>query len=404
MSSALTQGLYDSESPQGAIAGKGFADHDEFDTRAANCTNGYRAAGSYGGGENPANLHILAGELSIGRTDGNLYVTSGEANERGFTSLSGFYWKGYVGGLEAAMRFHYFQGLVTSEYLVGSDTQGESGYAFNRAGTGSTVNNGDGDIYAGDLIEWYFPDVVDVREDPHRPAGVDSRLAFQNRAGTPAGKVLVCVRRFDPYKFHTCLSGAWALISNPPQARVFTDLYKKVGISDATNMPSLEEEALGLENALLAIGMLIARQINRGDLGINRNMGPQDMAQALGLWTADGLPQVAEANRNLRKRVLGPIFRSHIVNATDRDRANQDLLAALGAITPEDFAARIKEGQETRNPAALLAKLCADPLGMLMGAITSAQQARRSRIIGKAISSAARSDTLHLMIGHFRNC
>lgn len=397
MSSALTQGIYDSESPQGAIAGKGFADHDEFDQRAANCTNGHRAARSYGGGENPANLHILAGELSIGRCDGNLYVTSGEANERGFTSLSGFYYGGYS-SLEVAMRFHYFQGLVTSEYLVGSDTQGESGYAFNRAGTGSTVNNGDGDIYAGDLVEWYFPDTTFMRENPHRPAGVDPRLAYQNRAGTPAGKVLVCVRRFDPYKFHTCLTGAWNLISRNPTPRVFTDLYKKVGMSDATNMSSMEEEALGLQNALLAIGMLMFNGLADvpGD-----NL--QEKAQSLGLWTAQGLPDATEATKNLRKRVLGPVFRAHITNTTERNDANQALVDAF-VLPLDQFKRYTEEGNETVDPAALLAKLLQDPLGMLMGAVTSAQQARRSRIIGKAMSSAARSDTLHLMIGHFRNC
>lgn len=416
--SSMNQALYDTESPQGEITGKGFPDHDEFAERGDNATNGRAISMCYPGGENPQNLHIIPGELSIGRRDGNLYATNGEPNERGFTSLSGFYW-GRFHSLEAAMRYHYFQGVVKTEYMIDSIEQGEGGYTYLRAGSCSIVNNGPGDIFAGDLVQWRFPDTYKTirhQPDDRQPAGTGADIVYGNRAGTPMTKVLVEVIRFDPADFSTCLAAVWDVMSHKPtgpaqlnngiNGLTFIDLYRKMGMTDAKNLESLQEEALGLQNGLLAIGVLLAHHIQDKVPEILAETLTQAF-QRLGLFDANGRGDPDDGKMQLRKRVLGPLFRPYITDG-GRDVAESDLfdILRLGA---DRTAAKRRFRDATRSPHTsdltdLTIKLVADPLGMLMGAITSAQQARYSRIIGKAMSSASKSDTLHMMIGHFRNC
>lgn len=414
----MNQALYDSESPQGEITGTGFPDHDEFSERRDNATNSRAIQMCYPGGENPQNLHIIPGELSVGRRDGNLYATNGEPNERGFTSLSGFYW-GRFRSLEAAMRYHYFQGVVKTEYMIDSAEQGEGGYTYLRAGSCSIVNNGPGDVYAGDLVQWRFPDTYRTLRhrpqggDPHQPAGTDPSLVYGNRAGTPMTKVLVEVVRFDPMDFSTCLAATWDVIGRPPTGSgmlnngivglPFTELYRKMGMTDAKNLESLQEEALGLQNSLLAIGLLLARHMQNTDpnlLGVSF----KDACVALGLFDAEGRGDGTEGKVTTRKKVLRILFRPYITD--DRAEADNDLYDILG-LGGEDRDIQFRKALRSPNGGdadTLAVKLASDPLGMLMGAITSAQQARRSRVIGKAMSSASKSDTLHIMIGHFRNC
>ena len=105
-----------------------------------------------------------------------------------------------------------------------------------------------------------------------------------------------------------------------------------------------------------------------------------------------------------RQEILAPLFRGHISDRTDRDKADTFVRRVVGANDQKELQALFKQGNETRDRKALLAKLLQDPVRLIMGAVTSAQQARRARVIGKAMSSAARSDVLHIMLGHFRNC
>lgn len=400
--SPMSQALYETESPQGEITGKGFPDHDEFSERRDNSTNGNAIQHSYPGGENPQNLHIMPGELSIGRCDGNLYHTNGEPNERGFTSLSGFYHGRYT-TLEAAMRCHYFQGVVKTEYLVDSREQGEGGYSYLRAGSCSIVNNGRGDIFAGDLVAWRFPDTYETlkiqNNDGNRPAGVSQGLVYGNRAGTPMTKVLVEVERFDPTDYGTCLSAVWQVMNHgtgsshtPMQGingMLFTELYKKVGMTDAKNLSSLQEEALAFQNSLLMIGYIMSNSFGGGKTNLN----------AMGLLDKTTNKETQAA----RKKALAPLFHNYITDDSQRDAAKTDLIRAFG-INESKWTKGLKASTYSATEDDLLVKLANDPLGMLMGAITSAQNARRSRIIGKAMSSASKSDTLHIMIGHFRNC
>ena len=413
----MNQALHDTESPQGEITGTGFPDHDEFAERRDNATNSRAIQMCYPGGENPQNLHIIPGEISIGRRDGNLYATNGEPNERGFTSLSGFYW-GRFRSLEAAMRYHYFQGVVKTEYMIDSVEQGEGGYTYLRAGSCSIVNNGPGDIYAGDLVQWRFPDTYKTLRhrpqggDSHQPAGTDPSLVYGNRAGTPMTKVLVEVVRFDPMDFSTCLAATWdvlglpqtgpGMLNNGIVGLPFTDLYRKMGMTDAKNLESLQEEALGLQNSILAIGLLLARHMLNNAPNLAR-LPFKDACVALGLFDAEGRGDSTEDKVAVRKTVLGILFRPYITG-TDRDIADTTLfnLLELGNDGGNEFRDALRSPNGDAETLAI--KLAADPLGMLMGAITSAQQARRSRIIGKAMSSASKSDTLHIMIGHFRNC
>lgn len=421
-SSPMNQALYETESPQGEITGKGFPDHDEFAERRDNATNSRAIQMCYPGGENPANLHIIPGELSIGRRDGNLYATNGEPNERGFTSLSGFYW-GRFRSLEAAMRYHYFQGVVKTEYMIDSVEQGEGGYTYLRAGSCSIVNNGPGDIYAGDLVAWRFPDTYKTlreRPDPRQPAGTDSGIVYGNRAGTPMTKVLVEVVRFNPMDFSTCLAGAWDLIGRPPSGSgmhnngilgyAFTELNRKLGMTDAKNLESLQEEALGLQNSLLAISVMMHKSINLLDAEDDLreamdNASLADTFQYLGLFDANGRGDNDQERLERRQAILSLLFRPYLTGPI-RSRADGVLYSLLG-IDGENARTEYREAMRdvrSNDPKTLAIKLTSDPLGMLMGAITSAQNARRSRIIGKAMSSASKSDTLHIMIGHFRNC
>lgn len=419
----MQESLYQSDTNQGEITSKGLPDHDEFARRRNNAALPAVAQGCYPGGENPQNLHIMPHELVVARRDGNCYDMGNEPNQQVFSSLSGFYHKGY-GSIEAAMRNHVLAGIAKTVYKVDSYDQTESGVTFYVAGSGSIVNNGHGDIYPGDWVEWYFPDTYEsllARPDRNRPAGIDPRIVYQNHAGEPNTKVLIEVRRFDPRNFSTCLAGVWSVITRPANNTHMPDdgigglTYERLqhtrGHADAVNLETLQEEALGFQNSIIMMAALMGRfMVNIHELDLT-TMSVQKICEYYGLWTDRALGDKDDTKAAQRAELLSIVFRSYLTGKWRRTADNVLMrLLVDGQIptgpnadgVPEgEFKAALK-GHYASDSKQMTYRLAADPLGILMGAVTSAQQARRSRILGKALSSAGQSETLHIMLGHFR--
>lgn len=332
---SMHQGLYETESPQGEITGKGFPDHDEFADRRENANNSAVARTVYPGGNDPYNLHIVPGELSFGSRESHVYNTNGEPNEHGFTSLNGKNLSLYGDSPEVAMRNHYFQGVVKTEYMVGSSEQVEGGYTFLRAGSCSVVNNGHGDIYAGDLIEWYFPDLYDRIGNADRPAGTDRSIAYRNRGGQPFTKILPQVRRYNPYNNESSIE---AIIQRA--LRILNDEQAVPGLPQA--LPTTGDEGAIDVDALIRI-------LNTGGANFER---------------VDSLTEEA----------LGVII---------------FFAGTLGDVTKGNLIGRLS-GEGTPRA-----------LSFLMGAISSAQKARKDRVFAKAMSTAGPSETIHVMVSHF---
>ena len=289
---AMREGLYLTESPQGEITGIVYPDHDELADRRENAADSRAMMNAYPGGADASNLYFIPGELVLGNRESHVYNTNGEPNEHGYTSLNGKSLYPYGGVVETAMRNAYFQGVAKTEYMVDSVNQGESAVTVLKAGSCSIVNNGPADIYAGDLLEWYFP-ALDTSDDPNRPAGTNSSIAFRNRAGTPYTKILPEVRRYNPYRNETSFAAIDARLRD---TKTMNALFGEGGLLGATpeeiksklnmagnnyeKIDSVTEEALGLIYFLKKLGIDLEVIANEDIFdGINVLMGAFASAQ-----------------------------------------------------------------------------------------------------------------------------
>ena len=181
----MQQARYSPVVGQGIISGKAFVDYRRVDESRINAQDGGAMLGAFPGGESDDNLSVMPGELSFGVKEDRMmrHMMGGMANESGLTALAGHRYADFESD-EAFMDNFYFQGVVDTEFRVGSGNDPDHGYAFSRAGSKTINNNGPGEIFAGDLVCFRAP------LNPKSPAGktagshVDS-IVYQNRAGTP---------------------------------------------------------------------------------------------------------------------------------------------------------------------------------------------------------------------------
>ena len=317
----MREGLYLTESPQGEITGIVYPDHDELADRRENAASSQSMINSYPGGSDPSNLYFIPGELVLGNRESHVYNTNGEPNEHGFTSLNGKSLYAYDGNLEQAMRNTYFQGIAKTEYMVDSVNQGESAVTVLKAGSCSIVNNGHQDIYAGDLLEWYFPNLDGSDGMTDRPIGTDTSIAYRNRGGQPFTKILPEVRRYNPYRNETSVAAISARLSDDDKTETL------FGIRDL----------------------------------------------------ADITPEMIKAKLNMAG------------NNYER----------IDPVTEEAFGVLYFLKKLSRELGDVDIDTLFDAINVLMGAIASAQRARKDRVFAKAMSTAGPSETVHIMVSHF---
>ena len=329
---------------------------------------------AYPGGDHKENLAIMPGELVVGyrKRRGNTSF-HGRSQEAGFSSVAGLPQADHQ-SIESFMRDLYFMGVAKTEYqyggesLFGTDPM-DHGFGFLRSGSISVNNNSGEDIYAGDILGWKVPNFrngAPRTQGNNQPLSLDTGLNprySNNRTGTPYGKQLIEIERFDPSDFSFQLAGSYALFDLPASQGGIQDLGPEELFSDKKMLSSLQEEALGWQYGLL-------------------------MAYARGL-TATG----------------GDGKKWFEDNAGDRlsDEGREVLNAMfLRNVEPGQNGMAIADFGDFNNPRNTY-KFYADHMfDMLCGAVAGGWYAKASRVVGKAMGNAKNTQTLDAMFSHFK--
>jgi len=357
---------------QAEITGKGQPDLWSFNQRRLNSGDSMTLKDSYPGGDRDENLAIMPGELVVGfRKQAAHNSFHGRSQEAGFTSAAGLYYGDK--SAEALMRDMYFMGVAKTEYQYGGDSlfgtdPMDHGFGFLRAGSMSVNNNSNDDVCAGDILAWRLPPTRNG--DPgtqgmYAPSSIDSGLNprhSNNRTGTPYGKPLIQIERFDPSDFSFQLAGSYSLFDKPASQGGVSDLGLKDMFGDKRKqLSSLQEEALGWKCGLL---MVVARARADGDNFI------KDINLVDGKLSADG------------RSILDAVFLRNAPPGMNQAAIGNTNYSALQPGNYDFYADHLFD--------------------MLCGAVAGGWYAKTSRIVGKAMGNAKSGQTLDVMFSHFK--
>jgi hypothetical protein len=357
--SKLERARYSPVYRQAEITGKGQPDLHSFMQRKQNMGDHVRMAKSYHGGDQDQNLFIRKGELLVGEKNNR------STSETCFSSYNGLYYGDK--SIEALMRMYNFKGVATGDWdlngepMFGTDPL-DHGFGFLRAGSDTIVNNSEEDLFGGDLVAWQFGDVDGSGSrgggggEPRRL--VDNGLnpwASQNKEGTPLGKALIQIKRFDPMDFKYQVAGAFSLFNKPKVQGGIRDVTLRdfLATEKEKELSSLQEEAFAMRQGfahVIAIGMLT--------LGV------------AGGQTFEQLVKTISENDEVYQRIL------------DRNLPNNR--AAIEA---------------NRNAGIENARYTID---ILYGGIFNAAYSKMSRIVGKVMRSSKAGTSVDIMFSHFK--
>jgi hypothetical protein len=250
---------------QAEITGKAQPDLHSLRQRAY--TQGRQA---YEGGSIDANLAIMPGELLVARKNcRNTSGAYGRFNQCGFTSVAGITTDDK--NPEELMRDLTFLGVAKSEYqyggenLFGTDPL-DHGFGYLISGSITIINTGTQDIHAFDQLAIRVPPYP--QGDP-RSQGTPGSYAIDtglnplrpvNRIGTPNGKPLFMIERFDPCDFTFQVAGSFELIKKTKanggiEGITFQDFFNRN--NDASRkLSSAQEEAFGYVYGLLTVARI----------------------------------------------------------------------------------------------------------------------------------------------------
>ena len=361
---------------QAEITGKAQPDLWSFNHRQAHSGDSMYIDKSYTGDD----MSIMPGELVIGYRKRVGHASfHGRSQECGFSSVAKLDYSGHETP-ESLMRDFYFMGVAKTEYqyggesLFGTDPM-DHGFGFLRAGSMSIVNNSAQDVYAGDILAWRLP-AFKGAGDPRSQGngghgrsldtGLNPRLS-RNRTGTPYGKPLVQIERFDPTDFSFQLAGAYALFRKPASQGGVSDLGPNELFETKKNLSSLQEEALGWKWGLL---MAYARGKDAEVAGSGKAFMEREMA-----------------NKELSATALNILDSMFLRNVAPGQNMTE-----IGKIRVE---------YDSLRPGSY--EFYADHLfDMLCGGVAGGWYAKASRVIGKAMGNAKSSQTLDVMFSHFK--
>lgn len=376
----MFQSRYSPVAVQAEITGKMQPDLHSFKQRKALSGNSECRRLTYDGMDSDGNLSIMPGELVVGRRLKNGTGRSyGSPQETGFSSVAGLYHGNK--SIERLNREHYLLGAAKGEYQYQGDNlfgtaPMDHGIGFLRGGSFTINNNSWVDFNAGDLVAWTFPNYGGNPRDQGMGNGardVDNGLnprASANRAGTPIGKPLIQVEKFDPSDFSFQLAGAHQLYTTPGSQGGVSDVSIFDLEKEDRNMSTLAEEALGWAAACILIA-------SRGVEFANPNPGAgkvfyDDMIDREGKITDAG------------KRFLNSVFLRNTIPGSNNN--------AVGNFT-NDYRGLAPNSYEY---------LVDNMFNLFCGALSGAWNAKASRIIGKAMGNSKSTQMLDLMFSHFK--
>lgn len=349
---------------QSEITGK--AQPDLHSLRLRGNTSGRVA---FEGGTIPTNLSIMPGELLVARRNcRNTAGAYGRTMQCGFSSVAGITIDDK--NPEELMRELIFLGVAKSEYqyegdsMFGTDSM-DHGIGYLISGSISINNWGNEDIHAFDPIGIRLPPYL--QGDPRSQGGNSGRntidtglnpVKHYNRIGTPNGKQLMMIEKFDPCDFSFQIAGSFELINRTKS---------QGGIKGITNeeffvrsddmirkMDTAQEEAFGYIWGFLTVASIANPNVDYGvGTGTITVEGLQFLRALFGRNVFPGSNPGFEVDR------AGDLNGS----AADKRRYFQDHVFDL-----------------------------------VCGGVAGSMATKRSRLIGTAISSAKPGQTLDVMI------
>lgn len=369
----MQEGRYAPLVSQAEITGKVHPDLRDFAHRKYMAGQTEYMQRAYAASDHKENFAIMPGELLVGYKKRN---THSRTHEIGFSSVA---LMEYGETPEGKMRKMYFLGVAKGEYQPDGDSMFnqdpmDHGLGSLRSGSITVNNNSPQDFNAGDILCWRLPPTPGG--DPRTQGmggvgrsldtGLNPRVSY-NRTGTPFGKPLIQLERFDATDFSFQLAGAYALFDKPSTQGGIKDLGPEVLFGDKTNLTSLQEEALGWKWGLLMIGALM----RPGQDG-------EDFFQ-----TAIDQAKVGELPGPNQDDFLNRCFLRNVMPGS-----NTRTIGAFGNFS------NLKVGQF---------KFYQDHLfHMLAGGVAGAWHSKASRIVGKAMSSGKSTKSFDLMVSHFK--
>lgn len=409
----MQQGLQNPIAGMGIVPTKGFLDFDFIARCQANAEDPRIAATCYPGGSTDQNHDAMPGDTSYGfKNVRNTYVAQGEPNELGFVSVAGLNWGQYCSQREMEEQI-YWQGVVTTESrltnpLDSATGDPEHGYGMIKAGTVSVINNGHKTIYAGNLIAWQLPAAPFHPRSGGRPFNDGSTINALARQGTPTGQFRPEYVPFDPTDFSVQLAAAFAAmvetsdnggISDKGLVSAFPSLN---GYEEKPNT-GIQDEAAAYKYAFAGIALSVVETLLRNGLLVapaaqTAGVSPAEaqaaagrIAQSIGLWSYD----VAE--QGILLEAMGDIFMEHIAPI---DARRNEAVVRFRQGLPANVDAETFAMGEPETPEHMYARLRYHTLEMLTQGITSSWHSKTSKIVARALNTAAPTETTHLLLGH----
>ena len=400
----------------GIIPGKALLDDETVAMRKKNAKDPRAVMFCYPGGEDNLNHNVMQGDLVFGRR-GTRDVESmdGEPNELALASVAGMRWDAY-NSQEEMQRDHYFIGVAAGEEklenpLDANTPDARNGFGTVRVGTISVVNNGTGTFYPGDLVAWKFPDAPFTPknsrqdnlvggEDPMRP-GINQNARY----GDEPTKFRPEIVPFEPTDLSVQLGGVYsAIVANKNDNGVsdvdFTEsLPTSHGESGQRALSLLQDEALAYKFGCFGVfAGILEHCVKMGVVDIPNADGNPDVQVAnllerIGLFGTGGMQQGMDT---FVPTALANVFMQNIGYENQlRADALKELEANHGGQTAYQIATTTPETAVQKE-----ARLRLHALDILTHGISSSVHAKRSTIIGRAMSASAPGDTTDVLLGH----
>lgn len=414
----MLQGLQNPVPGIGIIPGKVMLDWDVIRDHQANADDPAVAGDCYPMGAKDINHDAMPGNISIGMRELRTADTmDGEPNERGIASVAGLRYADYDSHRSMQDNW-YFQGIVATESRVSSEDDPDHGYAIIRAGTVSVINNGDQMFYPGQYACWQMPPAPFGQ-----PNVILDPVNYRARYGTPKTKWMPEVVPFDPTDMSTHMAGAFANMKHskvdrdPGSADIqLPDLFVRNGAHSAKALNALQEEAMAYRFGLIGIVLRGVETLMRYGLIQSGNGGStfpeigafvrelaanttndEGEVTGLGLWSTK------VEDHDLQHEIIADILMRNLNPGDENRRKAESTFAEVH--NGGDSSAKAWNAMATSelrgDDEAMFKLLMVNLPEVFVTGITSTWYSSTNRIIGKPMNSAAPSDTLHLMLGHF---
>lgn len=390
----------------GVIPGKFMLDHQTIDERKANAEDPAIAIDCYPGGADDENHNAMPGDLAFGRRHvRDVEMMDGEPNELGTVSVAGLHYGEYDSQRAMESEF-YFLGVVTSEQRLlnpfdRNTPDANNGSATGRVGTFSVVNNGAKAFYPGDYVMWRFPD---CKKTPglagQQPPVVNQRARY----GASPHQFKPEIVPFDPTDLTVDLAGAYsAIMASDARNGVSNISFEKSlpntggDVRNARPFTCLQDEALSYKFGLMGVCLTFMEcMIRNGLVSVtNALQGESAKDQALRLTQEIGLFSTEDRDQTLMREALADIFLTSIGDEIDQRNGAIVRFRDGGHGDPNQVAV-----QTPITLDAQYARLRVHLMQILTNGISGSVDSSRSKIIGRAMNSAAPGDTTHILFGH----